>query len=118
MSELSSDIKWSSLEKIGFRFISIYFLLIVLFQNNGAFPFWYKIFKIPQGWLNKLIPWLGANVYGVPYEISIKLTGSGDTTFDYLVILTAFLVAIITAILWSILDRKRNNYITNATTQR
>lgn len=111
MSELSSDTKWSSLEKIGFRFISIYFLLIVLFQNNGAFPFWYKIFKIPQGWLNKLIPWLGANVYGVPYEISIKLTGSGDTTFDYLVILTAFLVAIITAILWSILDRKRNNYI-------
>lgn len=110
MSELSSDTKWSLLEKISFRFISVYFILIVLFQNNGAFPFWYKIFAIPQGWLNQLIPWLGANIYGISDEVSIKLTGSGDTLYDYLVILTAFLVAIITTILWSLLDRKRNNY--------
>ncbi len=110
MSESPSDTNWSSLEKIGFRFVSVYFLLIVLFQNNGAFPYWYKIFKIPQGWINKFIPWVGANVYGVTNEISIKLTGSGDTTFDNLVVLTAFLVAILVAVLWSVLDRKRSNY--------
>ena len=110
MSELSSDTTWSSLEKIGFRFISVYFLLIVLFQNNGAFPFWYKLFAIPQGWLNKFIPWLGTNVYGITDEISIKLTGSGDTLFDYLVVLTSFIIAVLAAVLWSILDRKRSNY--------
>jgi hypothetical protein len=111
MSEMSSDTNWSSLEKIGFRFISVYFLLIVLFQNNGAFPLWNKIFAIPQGLLNKFIPWLGAHVYGITDEITIKITGSGDTLFDYLVVLTAFLISILASILWSVLDRKRSNYI-------
>lgn len=111
MGELSSDTNWSFFKKIAFRFISVYFLLIVLFQNNGAFPFWYKIFAIPQGWLNKLIPWLGANVYGITDEVSIKLTGSGDTLFDYLVVLTSFIVAVLATILWSILDRRRSQYV-------
>lgn len=101
---------WSLFEKIGFRFVSIYFLLIILFQNNGAFPFWDKLFAYPMDWLEKLIPWLGANFYYTADEAVARMSGSGDTLFDYLVILTVFLIAIIGAVIWSLLDRKRNDY--------
>ncbi len=101
---------WSSFEKIGFRFVFVYFLLIILFQNNGAYPFWNKIFALPINGLKQLIPWLGAHLYNISDEIVSRVTGSGDTLFDYLVVLTAFLVAVIGAFIWSILDRKRNDY--------
>ncbi|WP_299115395.1 hypothetical protein [uncultured Winogradskyella sp.] len=101
---------WSLFEKIGFRFIFIYFTQIILFQNNGAFPFWYKIFAYPMQGMEKFISWLASNLYGIEEAVTTKMTGSGDTLFDYLVILTAFLIATIGTLIWSIIDRKRNDY--------
>ena len=101
---------WSLFEKIGFRFVSIYFLLIILFQNNGAYPFWDTLFTYPADWLKQLIPWLGVHLYDISDEIVARMSGSGDTLFDYLVILTVFLIAIIGTLIWSLLDRKRNDY--------
>ncbi|WP_296316956.1 hypothetical protein [Winogradskyella sp. UBA3174] len=101
---------WSLFEKIGFRFISIYFILIILFQNNGAFPLWDTIFAYPTEWIKKLVPWLGANLYSISDEVVVRITGSGDTLFDYLVVLTMFLVAVTGCLIWSVIDRKRNDY--------
>ncbi|MDP5081695.1 MAG: hypothetical protein NWP87_03495 [Winogradskyella sp.] len=109
MSSITNT-SWSLLKKIGFRFIFIYFLLIILFQNNGAFPFWYAIFAYPMEWINSLIPWLGVHLYGLQDEVTVKLTGSGDTLYDYLVVLTVFLIAVVGTIFWSFLDRNRPNY--------
>ena len=101
---------WSIPKKIGFRFAFVYLLLFVCFVNNGAFPYWYKIFAYPFEGLNMLLPWLSANVYGITEEVAFKYSGSGDTLFDYLTLLTIFLAAIISTITWSLLDRKRSNY--------
>ena len=103
---------WSTFEKMGFRLLFIYFILIILFQNNGAFPFWDWLFAYPTKWIEQLIPWLGSNVYGVEDEVTVKVTGSGDTLFDNLIVLTSFIVAAIGTVLWSFLDRKRDNYNT------
>ena len=101
---------WSIPKKIGFRFAFVYLLLFVCFVNNGAFPYWYKIFAYPFEGLNMLLPWLSANVYGITEEVAFKYSGSGDTLFDYLTLLTIFLAAIISTITWSLLDSKRSNY--------
>ena len=101
---------WSLLKKIGFRFSFIYFALIITFQNNGAYPFWGLLMQKPNEWLYKLIPWVGENILNISYEIRTGPNGSGDTTYDYLVVFVIFVLAIIGMLVWSLLDRKRINY--------
>ena len=39
-----------------------------------------------------------------------KFTGSGDTTFNFLLLFVVVLLSVMITLLWSILDRKRNSY--------
>ncbi len=106
----TSDDKWSSIASIGFRFSFIYFLLIIIFQNNGAYPFFDYLVAKPVEWMQSFAPWFGENILGVPFRVNTGPNGSGDTSYDYLVIFIVFAVALLGTIIWSILDRKRNNY--------
>lgn len=112
MTHVSSteENKWSRLGKIGFRFSFIYFLLIILFQNNGAYPYFDYIAKWPSELMQKIAVWFGQDVIGITYNINIGPNGSGDTTYDYLVVFVVFIIAILGTLIWSILDRKRPNY--------
>ncbi len=114
ITKLSSSLEgeWTKLGKIGFRFSFIYFLLIIIFQNNGAFPYFDLIAKYPMQLMQKFALWFGENIVGVPYTINVGPNGSGDTTFDYLVVLVVFLIALLGAIVWSVLDNKRKSYDT------
>lgn len=112
MTNISSitETAWSKFERIGFRFAFVYFSFIIFFQNNGAYPFFGFITEKPSEWLQKFGLWFGESVLSIPYEIKVGLNGSGDTTYDYLIVLIGFLTAILGALVWSILDRKRKNY--------
>jgi hypothetical protein len=103
---------WSNTQKIGFRFVFILFSLFILVNNNGAFPFWDVIFAYPTELLHTLIPWIGKHVLSLSYDITVFTNGSGDTTYDYLVVLTFAVFAALGTIIWSVLDSKRINYIT------
>jgi len=106
----TSNTSWSTLGRIGFRFSFIYFSYIILFQNNGAYPYFGKIIQKPSEWLQGLVLWFGDNIIKVPYDIAVGPNGSGDTTYDYLVVVVGFLIACLGTLLWSIIDRKRTNY--------
>lgn len=101
---------WSSGEKILFRFFFLYFGLFILIQNNGAFPYWNLVAYFQTQGLHILIPWIGKNVLHLPYEITIFTNGSGDTTYDYVVLLLIFVTAVAGTLLWSLLDRNRSQY--------
>jgi len=101
---------WSATQKIAFRFFFVYFVLIILIQNNGAYPFWNFIMEFPSGWLHSLIPWIGKNILQLSYEITVFTNGSGDTTYDYVIIFTIFSIALISTLAWSALDRNRPDY--------
>jgi hypothetical protein len=102
--------KWSFLQRLGFRFSFIYFALYIIIQNNGAYPFWGAIISYPTELLQKFIPWVGKNILNLSNEITTFTGGSGDTTYDYVLTLVIFVIAVIGSILWSILDRNRTNY--------
>ncbi|MBC2846563.1 hypothetical protein [Winogradskyella flava] len=101
---------WSLFEKIGFRFSFVYFLLFIAFQNNSAYPFWYDIFTLPLKWTREFIPWLGENVFHLSEPVFIGMTGSGDTTYDFLVLFCIASLALLCTLVWSFIDRKRQNY--------
>ncbi|WP_408040255.1 hypothetical protein [Tenacibaculum amylolyticum] len=102
---------WSVFEKISFRFFFTYFILFIFLNNNGAFPFYGYVNHIFNLGLYEIIPWIGEHILGITYEIRVGPNGSGDTTYDYLLIFTLFVIAIITAIIWSVIDRKAKSYV-------
>ncbi|RZS99130.1 hypothetical protein [Aquimarina brevivitae] len=101
---------WSLLSRIGFRFSFIYFLLFIIFQNNGAYPLFQLISQFSDKVMQKLAIWFGESLIRVPYQIKTGPNGSGDTTYDYMVIFVVFTIAILGTIVWSIIDKKRTSY--------
>lgn len=104
--------QWPIYARIGFRFSFIYFLFVIFFHNNGAFPYFEVIAEIPLDLMQQFAPWFGENVLGLGYKVSTGPNGSGDTSYDYLVVLIGFLTSILGTSIWSAFDRKRPNYKT------
>ena len=55
------------------------------------------------------VVWVGEHILNVG-KITIFPAGSGDTTYNYVEIFAFFMVALIAATVWSLLDRRRTNY--------
>jgi len=66
--------------------------------------------KYPQELLHVFIPWLGKNLLNIPYEITTFTNGSGDTTYDYVLLFFITILSGVGTILWTLTDRKADNY--------
>jgi len=95
-STLSPAPAWSGPQKIAFRFFFGYFVLYTL-------PF-------VDGLWRALIPWVGAHVLQLSQPITTFTNGSGDTTYDYVLVLCMVVLAGMATVVWSVLDRRRANY--------
>ena len=106
-----SPARWKLGTRIAFRFGFAYF-------GMYAFSLW--IGQIP--WINwgghywevmwrKVVPWVAAHVLHLSYPITVFTNGSADTTYDYVKNLCGLVIAVVAAIVWSALDRRRLNYV-------
>jgi hypothetical protein len=102
--------RWTPAEKINFRFLFVFFLLFIIVENNGAFPFFDVLMKYPTEGLHAFVVWLGKHVLRLPYDIVHFTYGSGDTTYDYILVLCCFVIAIISTIIWSLVDQRSDGY--------
>jgi hypothetical protein len=107
---VSPDTRWTVIERVSFRFFFVFFGLFIIVENNGAFPFFDFLMKVPTELLQKFVVWLGENVLKLPYKITYFTAGSGDTTYDYVLLLCCFVTALISCVVWSLVDRKNNSY--------
>jgi hypothetical protein len=105
---------WTNWQKTGFRFLFQFFMLFIIVNNNGAYPYWDILMDYPYDVLDVIIPWIGKNIVSLPSDATISSapTGSGDTMYDYLLTLVIFCLSIFGTVIWSVLDRKRTNYAT------
>ncbi len=102
--------QWSFLQKLLFRlFFLIYALIIVVFRN-GTLPIFNSIYNIILKPLQNFVLWLGALLLNGKIVTQPASTGSGDTTYNYILLLGIVLAAVFGTIIWSVLDRKRPNY--------
>lgn len=96
--------------KIIFRFGFLYFLLYIFPFPVGWIPFTQKLQVLyNRAWLAP-VNWVGANILSIPYEITILPNGSGDTTYNYVLIFIFMVIAIAGTILWTGFDSKRYDY--------
>src|SRR4030095_4653586 len=121
-----TDSNWRLSRKISFRFFCSFFILYIFPFPLNSFPFGAEINKISEkilGWYNAafeyvtvfwhwLIPAVGKGLIHLNKPITIFTNGSGDTTYDYVLLLTQVLLSIIICVVWSVLDRNRKSYNT------
>jgi uncharacterized membrane protein YphA (DoxX/SURF4 family) len=59
-----------------------------------------------------MVEWVAAHVFHLsgPVAVYPQVNGSGDSTLDYIHVLCMAVCAVVAALVWSILDRKRTEY--------
>ncbi|CAL2077611.1 conserved membrane hypothetical protein [Tenacibaculum sp. 190524A05c] len=110
LSPSKSENSWSKSSLIAFRFSFVYFLLFIIIHNNGAYVFFDYIMKYPNDLLHQFIPWVGKHILHLPYDITTFTNGSGDTTYDYVLMFLAFFIAVVSTVVWTLVDKKNKNY--------
>lgn len=99
---------WTELQKILFRFFFVWFclmstILIVWLPIIG--DLFSEIYYYPSFFFQNYV----LNLHETP-RWEHALTGSGDTLDDWVLYLAYFIIAIVAAIIWSIIDRKAKGY--------
>ena len=98
---------WTSTQKDIFRLLTIYAVLYMLFDGFGSL-----IVRIIPGialW-DGLVNAVGNQILPDGHVITEKPNGSGDTTYNYVQLLTIFIVSMVGALIWNIADRERKEY--------
>ena len=109
-STIAEPVYWSPLRKLALRFFLLFFIQYIIFNPNGVLPnidILYEIYIEP---IHKLIVWFSAHVLHLGEPITIFTNGSGDTTYDYVLLLFIVITAVIGGIIWTLVDRKARNY--------
>jgi len=119
METPTSPAPWSLARRVALRFACVYFLLYSFpqplqalfgasFLPSWATSPWEKL----SGWYdsgsNAFYIWVGKHVFGV--NIEIVPTGSGDTTLAYVQLPTMIVLALLGALIWSLLARKTTEH--------
>ena len=107
--------RWSAATRIGFRFAFSYFLLYLAPGAVGALGLEERTISTPfrDLWVHiwhQVVPWVGVNVLHLQGNLSEVANGSGDELYDYVLILCIAVLAVLVTLVWSLLDRKRQEY--------
>jgi len=106
----TEPLQWSTTQKVAFRFFLMFFLLYIFFNPNGVIPFSDNLLNIYIKPFHIIIPWLAQHVLHLPKPVTIFTNGSGDTTYDYLIILFIAVISAIGTIIWSVTSRNTPHY--------
>ena len=109
---LTISVKWSLAKKIAFRFFCLYFLLYILpFPINILNEFSYQgtIAKYYYQLWDGLVPWVGHHVLLIGKDVTMP-SGGSDKIFNYVEIFSKLILAAMLCLIWTLTDRKRNNY--------
>jgi len=101
---------WSPGRKIALRFFFIFFIQYIILNPNGVLPQVDVLYEIYIQPMHSFIVWVGAHILHLDKPISTFTNGSGDTTFDNVLLLFGFVLALVGTIIWSLADRKARNY--------
>jgi hypothetical protein len=107
---------WSLASRVAFRFCFAYFGLFCLATQvfGGLFPI--PKLDIPDPatlWpMRQITFWAAAHIFRVTTPLVYTDTGSGDKTFDWVMTFCLLVFAVVATVIWSVLDRRRENYVT------
>ncbi|HEY9420228.1 MAG TPA: hypothetical protein VIW92_02350 [Thermoanaerobaculia bacterium] len=100
---------WGPARRMLFRFAFAYFFLLIFPFPLSVIPGVQAVIQPYQSFWDSMVPSIGARVFGVQIT-DVMPNGSGDRTYDYVQVFCFACLALIAAVCWSILDRRRRDY--------
>lgn len=104
--------RWSLMTRIAFRFSFIYFglyiLLTQMFAGMNPFGGIGVLSALPP--VAPAVMWVIKNVFRDDRQLAM-LGGSGDKMFDFVFVLCLFVFSALLTLVWSVLDRRRPDYV-------
>src|SRR5262245_35468392 len=104
--------RWHLMTRIAFRFCFIYFGLYIL--STQMFPAMVPLLRFPlletKPMISTPVFWVIRHIFNDYRQLAI-VGGSGDKMFDWVFALCLLSLAALVTVLWSVIDRKRANYI-------
>lgn len=111
----SLSTRWSLVSRVTFHFCFIYFGLFCITTQIFTSLLPVPGIRVPilsSLWpIRPLVFWTAAHVFGLGYPLVYQRSGSGDKTFDWILAFCLLVIAIAGTATWSIVDRKRQNYV-------
>lgn len=107
---LPSPADWNLWKKLIFRFFFIYFLLYIFFNPNGVLPYIDDVYNFYITPFHSVAVWIAKHILHLSQPLTAFTNGSGDTTYDNIIILLMAFLALISTIIWSALDKGTRNY--------
>src|SRR5271169_4479326 len=106
----------SLVSRVAFRFCFAYFgmycLATQIFGNLFPIP---KV-EVPDPgtlWpMRQIVLWTAAHIFHAKVPLLYTDTGSGDRTFDWVLAFCLLVLAVLATVIWSVLDRQPENYVT------
>jgi uncharacterized membrane protein YphA (DoxX/SURF4 family) len=106
--------RWSLATRIALRFCFVYFGLFCLLTqiSGGLLPLPNLDISDPATLspMRQVVTWTATHIFKVTHPLVIDMSGSGDKIFDWVLALCLLVIAVVVTIVWSILDRGRQNY--------
>ena len=102
---------WSPAKRVLFRFGFSYLLLYLLpayLGLLGYIPYGGVIVGGYMSFWRAVVPWAGKHAFQL--SITVFPNGSADTTYNYVEIVCFALLAVLAALVWTLLDRRRASY--------
>jgi uncharacterized membrane protein YphA (DoxX/SURF4 family) len=108
--------EWSVATRVAFRFCFVYFGLYCFFTQifDGLIPVAnVDVPELSSFWpMQHIVAWTAAHILRIAAPVTYVETGSGDRIFDWVLLFCLLVIAAIATVVWSVLDRKRENYVT------
>src|SRR5579863_586947 len=105
---------WLAVERIGFRFCFVYFILYSFSSQVINSIFFAQLIDAPDYatlWPMRLgVLWVAKNIFRAKTELVYADTGSGDKSFDWVLAFCLLVIALLTTAVWSAVDRKRTSH--------
>ena len=113
MSATDSTAQWKPAEKFAFRFLFLFLGFFLLNYEVAMASLYYRFYKKLgkiYGWFDRPLHWLDQHLYHIGYDPNVHESMPGDNHFGAVWYVTAIIIFFIATIIWSILDRRRENY--------
>jgi hypothetical protein len=112
----TTTILWNLPKRLAFRFFAVYLTLIIVTSQMLPSLLVIPGIRIPQidqnsGTIRDARTWVATNVLRFNPPISNRETGSGDRPYDWAFYFLLLMTSVAVTAAWSLLDRRRPNYI-------
>ncbi len=108
--------RWNTSKRIAFRFCFLYFGLYCFYTqiSTGLISIPNMEIGDPSAYwpMRRIVFWIAAHLFHAKLPLVYTASGSGDKTFDWVMTFFLLVSCAVATVVWSALDRRRENYVT------